>query len=113
MIVVWDVVRVIAALASLAVTGLTAYVLVRDRGVLPRHQRMRFLGSGLLGPPLVVAYLSQLGTLPDQYGWRTAFITAAMLLFAAGLLGFIGARHPPDPDVDQPGEDGPSGRHAA
>ena len=93
MIVLWDVLRIVAAVAALVVLAVTPFAVIRTP--LVWHQKARFIGLAMLGPPVIGGYLTQLGTVPDQGGWRTVLIATGLVVAAAGMVGYwrAPARH--------------------
>lgn len=94
-LILWDTMRVLAALASIVVIGVTPFALTRP---MTWDQRMRFIGSALVGLAIVGAYLQGLGAVPDQW-WRTVAVTVGMLLSAIGWTAHLHAtsRNAPPP----------------
>lgn len=97
-VAVFDALRIIAASLSLLIIGLTPYAITRPS--VTWHQRLRFLGSALLGSAIVGAYLESLGTLPSQW-WRTPLVTLGILASFVGLVAHLRTT----------GLRGPRGRH--
>jgi len=85
-LVLWDSLRILAAVAALFVVGVTPFILLRT---LSWHQRIRFVASAIVAAAIVGGYLQSLGTVPDQWGWRTVLITLGMIGFAVGCLAYL------------------------
>lgn len=85
-LVFWDTLRLVAAGAALFVIGSTPFVLLRR---LDWHQRLRFFASALVAAAIAGGYLQVLGTVPDQWGWRTVMITIGMIGLAVGWNAFL------------------------
>ena len=85
-LIVWDTLRIIAAVGGLAVVGMTPFALAKPR--MTWDQRIRFIGSAMLGAAVIGAYLYQLGTYPEQW-WRTILVVLGIVFGAIGLAHFL------------------------
>lgn len=85
-LILFDSMRVVAALAALVIIGATPFAVARPR--MSWGQRLRFIGLAAVCTAIVGSYLEALGTIPPAW-WRTVLITLGALLSLAGVLTFL------------------------
>lgn len=86
LIIIFDTLRIIAALAALAVLAMTPYALVRRR--MSWHQKARFIGAAVVGCGIIGSYLSTLGTVPPA-AWRLIVITIGLIISLVGTAAYL------------------------
>lgn len=93
-LIVWDGLRLVAALASLVVSLTTPWIVMGR--AMTWHQRLRFIGAALVGAAIVSAYLQALGTVPRTY-WHTVAISIGMVMLAIGWVTYLRSTVPISP----------------
>lgn len=104
LIVAYDAVRVLGAVAAIGIVGATPAAVLRPG--MTWHHRARFLALALFGVVIVGATLDALGNPPTPGQlWRTPAITVAAVLALVGTAAFL--------DQTRTDARGEGGRHAA
>ena len=85
-LIIYDALRIIAALAALGVVAMTPFALARRR--MAWGQKARFIGAAAVGVAIIGAYLTTLGTVPTS-AWRLVVIAVGLIISAAGWASFL------------------------
>lgn len=85
-LIIYDGLRIIAALCALGVVGMTPFALVRQH--MAWGQRARFIGAASIGVAVMHSYLTSLGTVPNS-AWRLVLISIGLIASLAGWASFL------------------------
>lgn len=85
-LIIFDTLRIVAALCALGVVGMTPFALVRRR--MAWGQMARFIGASAIGVAVIHSYLTSLGTVPAS-PWRLVVISLGLIVSVAGWASFL------------------------